>query len=66
MDGKRVKELYSFLDELAKLTKKYKFEIGGCGCCGSPFVRDLKYKDNYVYVASDLKYYRSKYTIKES
>lgn len=25
-----------FLKELTALTKKYKIEIWGCGCCGSP------------------------------
>jgi len=28
----------TFLDELTELTKKYQIEIGGCGCCGSPFL----------------------------
>lgn len=27
-----------FLRGLARLTKRYGFVIGGCGCCGSPFV----------------------------
>ena len=27
-----------FLKDLAKLTRKHGFAIGGCGCCGSPFV----------------------------
>lgn len=30
--------LNEFLDELSKLTVKYGWEIGGCGCCGSPFI----------------------------
>lgn len=25
-----------FLKELTTLTKKYRIEISGCGCCGSP------------------------------
>ena len=25
-----------FLKELSELSNKYKIEIGGCGCCGSP------------------------------
>ena len=31
-------KLIEFLTELTKLTNKYGFEIGGCGCCGSPWV----------------------------
>lgn len=37
MDNKKLME---FLTELTKLTDKYGFEIGGCGCCGSPWVID--------------------------
>jgi hypothetical protein len=28
-----------FLKELAQLTLRYGFYIGGCGCCGSPSVK---------------------------
>ena len=42
-----------FLEELTELTKKYNIVIGGCGCCGSPFLYDLqggkKLKDNIWY-----------------
>lgn len=31
-------KLIEFLTELTKLTDKYGFQIGGCGCCGSPWV----------------------------
>jgi len=27
-----------FLKELSALTRRYKFSIGGCGCCGSPWL----------------------------
>ena len=33
-------KLIEFLTELTKLTYKYEFQIGGCGCCGSPWVID--------------------------
>jgi len=47
-----------FLQELSALTRKYKIEIGGCGCCDSPYLTDLleneqaeswgyKYPDGY-------------------
>ena len=29
-----------FLKGLAALTSKYGIAIGGCGCCGSPYLRD--------------------------
>lgn len=33
-----IEKLIEFLTELTKLTNKYEFQIGGCGCCGSPLV----------------------------
>lgn len=35
----REKEL-QFLKELTELTQKHGIAIGGCGCCGSPFLYD--------------------------
>ena len=32
-----------FLKELSVLTNKYRIEIGGCGCCGSPWLADKDY-----------------------
>ena len=36
------KRLEDFLKELTELSKKYGLYIGGCGCCGSPWIRDTK------------------------
>ena len=34
-------KLNKFLTELAELTKKYDISIGGCGCCGSPYLQRI-------------------------
>lgn len=38
--------LTEFLKELSDLTNKYGLCIGGCGCCGSPYITDLKEEDS--------------------
>lgn len=45
-------KLEQFLIELAELSNKYHLYIGGCGCCGSPFI----YDDNGEYVIRDLEF----------
>jgi len=30
----------AFLIELSELTRKHGIAVGGCGCCGSPFLND--------------------------
>lgn len=37
-----VERLQPFLEELTALTTKHRISIGGCGCCGSPFLLDLE------------------------
>lgn len=32
----------AFLKELDNLSRKYKIAIGGCGCCGSPYLCNLE------------------------
>lgn len=35
-----------FLRELTELTMKYEIKIGGCGCCGSPFLMETGAEDH--------------------
>ena len=39
MDDKKIK---AFLKELTELSKWHGIVIGGCGCCGSPFLMDIE------------------------
>lgn len=34
------KDVEGFLEELKELTLSYGIVIGGCGCCGSPYLLD--------------------------
>ena len=43
----------AFLEELTKLTKKYHIEVGGCACCGSPWLVPVKPKNNCYYKVSE-------------
>ena len=41
----------AFLNDLTELTKKHKIEIGGCGCCGSPWLtakEDIHQHGRYI------------------
>lgn len=31
----------AFLSELRRITARHRIAIGGCGCCGSPWLSDL-------------------------
>lgn len=51
--------LKCFLSELSELTNKYEIAIGGCGCCGSPYIIDFKKEyegDNLYYDDENKKY----------
>ncbi len=41
-----LKNVYDFLKEYEKLCQKYSVSIGGCGCCGSPFINYAE--DQYI------------------
>lgn len=41
------KRLERFLQELTALSDKYEIYIEGCGCCGSPWLNDIKAGKNY-------------------
>lgn len=41
--------LVKFLKELANLTQKWGFEIGGCGCCGSPWAYNENLEACHLY-----------------
>lgn len=49
MNELQKEKIKEFLKELTELSKKHEIYIGGCGCCGSPFLCT----DNGVF-ASDL------------
>ena len=34
------KDVQGFLEKLSELTMAYGIAIGGCGCCGSPYLMD--------------------------
>ena len=46
-------EVLNYLREYEDLCKKYKLTIGGCGCCGSPFI-ELKNNEDKSYYIQDI------------
>jgi hypothetical protein len=42
-----------FLLELRELTNKHGLAIGGCGCCGSPFLDEITPDDRGGYIGLD-------------
>ena len=53
-----MEKLEMFLKELTELTNKYGIAIGGCGCCGSPWVYDTTSDDGFL--IDNLEYDESK------
>lgn len=39
-------DIAAFLRELTDLSTKYNLVIGGCGCCGSPWIMELEHDDH--------------------
>ena len=56
--------LEEFLKELSELTEKHGFSIGGCGCCGSPWINDFKdeFNADNLYYDNEKQKYEAKYT----
>ena len=51
-------ELYrfnNFMKEYEKLCNKYEYYIGGCGCCGSPYL-----DKTYTFTASEIRFENKK------
>jgi len=44
------KEIEKFLVELKKVSLKYDIWIGGCGCCGSPYLYSKEDKEDVFYI----------------
>lgn len=55
--------LQGFLTELGELSKKYGIEIGGCGCCGSPYLDYMGENMNEKETATDLSYDNGAYEV---
>lgn len=36
-----IDQVENFLRDLNKISRRYKVVIGGCGCCGSPFLYQM-------------------------
>lgn len=45
----------AFMEALSSLTREYGVRIGGCGCCGSPFLMPLEYGEERGNYEADAK-----------
>ena len=53
-------KLEAFIKELTELTIKHRMEIGGCGCCDSPYLLGLDNEHQFDILAGNLKFDRDK------
>lgn len=44
-----------YLKEYESLCKKYNLTIDGCGCCGSPFIDNVKFDEDEIYEINEIK-----------
>ena len=60
---REMNRLEEFLKELSELTQKHGFSIGGCGCCGSPWINDFKNEFNAheLYYDKEKQKYKAEY-----
>ena len=56
----------NFLTEMSDLTKKYGYIIGGCGCCGSPYLTKVDGEYTPVYENLYFDKENGNYTVQES
>lgn len=47
LSGLTQDQVDQFLKELTELTIKHKVQIGGCGCCGSPYLGSPEEEGEY-------------------
>ena len=59
-------DVLEYLKEYEKLCKQYGKTIGGCGCCGSPFI-ELRNNDGRPYYVQDIELVDNKlnFTLKQ-
>lgn len=57
-------KLDKFLEELSELSNKYGLTIGGCGCCGSPWIDETDCNKIADYLEFKNNKYEASYNIK--
>ena len=56
LEAQRQWQKAAFLFELTQLSLKYQLVVGGCGCCGSPFLEKLTDPGKYTTHGDDLRW----------